>query len=261
VTVASTNGVRAELGPDQRRLRLILDGPRGHIITDRLVWTMREALTRVAGERRIRLVTLEAEPPDFSFGSSIEEHLPDRIGAVLPRFHDLVRAWLDVPAVTIALVHGRCLGGGFELALCCDLIFATPAAQFGLPEIALGVFPPAAAVLLPARLGTARATSAIVAGDPRPATQWTEAGLVETLVGDGDLERAVSAWDAQHLAPRSAAAVRQAALAAREGLRHAVERLLPASERRYLEEVMRTHDAKEGIHAFLEKRAPIWRDE
>jgi cyclohexa-1,5-dienecarbonyl-CoA hydratase len=261
VTAASTNGVRVELGSDARRLRLILDGPRGHIITDRLVSVMREALTRVAHEPRVRLVTLEAEPPDFSFGSSIEEHAPDRIGDVLPRFHDLVRAWLDVPAMTIALVHGRCLGGGFELALCCDLIFSTFAAQFGLPEIALGVFPPAAAVLLPARIGAARATSAIVAGDARPATHWAEAGLVETLVEDGDLERAVSAWDTRHLAPRSAAAVRQAALAARGGLRDAVERLLPASERRYLEEVMHTHDAKEGIHAFLEKRTPNWRDE
>lgn len=186
MTPASTTGLRVEHGADGRRLRLILDGPRGHVITDLLVGVMREALSCVAREPRIRLVTLEAEPPDFSFGSSIEEHAPDRIGAVLPRFHDLVRAWLDVPAVTIALVHGRCLGGGFELALCCDLIFSTPGAQYGLPEIALGVFPPAAAVLLPARVGAARATSAIVAGEVRAAEHWAEAGLLEAIVEDGD---------------------------------------------------------------------------
>jgi cyclohexa-1,5-dienecarbonyl-CoA hydratase len=166
-----------------------------------------------------------------------------------------------VPAVTIALVQGRCLGGGFELALCCDLILSAPGAAYGLPEIALGVFPPAAAVLLPARVGAARATSAIVAGEVRAAEHWAEAGLLEAIVEDGDLERALTAWDERHLAPRSAAAVRQAALAARTGLRETVERLLPASECRYLGEVMRTHDAKEGIQAFLEKRTPVWRDE
>ena len=88
--------------------------------------------------------------------------------------------------MTAALVRGRCLGGGFEIALACDFIFAEESAVFGLPEIALGVFPPAASALLPPRVGTARATSAIISGKPRPAVEWQQAGLVESVVAGRD---------------------------------------------------------------------------
>jgi cyclohexa-1,5-dienecarbonyl-CoA hydratase len=257
--VTEASGVRIEKTDEGRRLRLTLDGPRGHALTDRMVGVMREALTSVGDDPHVRLVTLEAEPPDFSFGSSIAEHTPELIGTVLPRFHDLIRAWLDVPAITIALVRGRCLGGGFELALACDFIFAAADAQLGLPEIALGVFPPVGSVLLPARVGSARAMSAIVTGESRWARAWERAGLIECVAEDGDVERMLAGWEAQHLASRSTAALRHAALAARSVVRDAVDRLLPGSERRYLDELMRTNDAREGIHAFLEKRTPEWK--
>ncbi|HVC20576.1 MAG TPA: enoyl-CoA hydratase-related protein [Vicinamibacterales bacterium] len=257
---ADSCGVRIEAVPDGRRLRLVLDGPRGHVITDRMVAAMTGALARAAGAPHLRLVTLEAEAGDFSFGSSVEEHAPGRIADVLPRFHDLVRAWLGVPAVTAAVVAGRCLGGGFELALCCDVIFAAADAVFGLPEIQLGVFPPAAAVLLPARIGTARAAGAIITGEPRPAAAWQSAGLVEAVVPRAQLRMEVDRWFERHLAGRSAAALGQAALAARLALREAVARLLPEAERRYLEDLMRTDDAAEGVAAFLEKRPPDWAD-
>src|SRR4029453_16522162 len=112
----------------------------------------------------LKLVTFEGAGADFSFGASIPEHAPAEIGRVLPEAHALIYALLDLPVVTAALVRGRCLGGGFEIALACDFIFAEQSAVFGLPEIALGVFPPAASALLPARVGTARATGASVTG-------------------------------------------------------------------------------------------------
>src|SRR4029077_16041014 len=115
---------------------------------------------------------------DFSFGASIPEHAPGEIGRVLPEAHALVYALLDLPIVTAALVRGRCLGGGFEIALACDFIFAEESAVFGLPEVALGVFPPAACVLLPARVGAARATASILTGAAMTAAEWRQAGLV-----------------------------------------------------------------------------------
>src|SRR5204862_2146916 len=132
------------------------------------------ALETLAENPRLKLVTIEGAGADFSFGASIPEHAPAEIGRVLPEFHALIDALLDLPVATAALVRGRCLGGGFEIALACDFIFAEQSAVFGLPEIALGVFPPAAAALLPPRAGPARATSAIITGKLIPASDWQQ---------------------------------------------------------------------------------------
>jgi cyclohexa-1,5-dienecarbonyl-CoA hydratase len=245
---------------DQTRAAFRLFHPRGNIITSETIAALSSALESVAQNPHLKLITIEGEGKDFSFGASVPEHAPGDIEHVLPAMHELIYAWLDAPAITAALVRGRCLGGGFELAMACDFIFASEDATFGLPEIALGVFPPAASAILPARVGAARATSAIITGGPKPAAEWREAGLVEFVVRDTNLEAAVDAWFTQYLAPRSAAALRHAAAAARHGLQLHVRAVLPELERLYLTELMRTEDAGEGVAAFLEKRAPRWMD-
>jgi cyclohexa-1,5-dienecarbonyl-CoA hydratase len=174
--------------------------------------------------------------------------------------HQLIQDLLEVPAVTAAVVRGRCLGGGFELALACDFIFAAEDAVFGLPEIALGVFPPAASALLPLRVGAARATRAIVTGENISAEEWHQSGLVTLLAPPDALSGAIDGWFARHLAPRSAAALRHAAAAARMDLVARVRETLPALEQLYLTDLMRTHDAVEGIAAFMERRPPAWTD-
>jgi cyclohexa-1,5-dienecarbonyl-CoA hydratase len=147
-----------------------------------------------------------------------------------------------------------------ELALACDFILAEEDAQLGLPEVALGVFPPAAAALLPLRVGAARATSAIVTGRSRSAREWHDAGLVEFVSASGALAADVDAWFARTLAPKSAAAIRHAAAAARLLLLDEVREALPRLERLYLDDLMRTQDAVEGIAAFIAKRTPQWTD-
>jgi cyclohexa-1,5-dienecarbonyl-CoA hydratase len=173
--------------------------------------------------------------------------------------HRLIEQLLEAPAVTAAAVRGRCLGGGFELALACDFIFAADDAVFGLPEVSLGVFPPAASALLPARAGYARATRAILTGEPVSAARWA-GDLVGLTAPAADLTAAIDTWYATHLAPKSAAALRHAAAAARLGLLAHVRATLPQLERLYLDDLMLTHDAAEGIDAFLAKRPPSWKD-
>ncbi|MGH9331584.1 MAG: enoyl-CoA hydratase/isomerase family protein, partial [Vicinamibacterales bacterium] len=196
-----------------------------------------------------------------SFGASIPEHVPGEIERVLPDMHRLVFDLLDAPAPTAAIVRGQCLGGGFELALACDFIFAAEDAVLGLPEVKLGVFPPAGAALLPARLGAARAARAVLTGETRPAAEWHAAGLVALVAPAARLSAEIERWFNTHFKPRSAAALRHAALAARLALRDEVARTLPALEQLYLDRLTRTADAAEGIAAFMEKRSPRWRDE
>jgi cyclohexa-1,5-dienecarbonyl-CoA hydratase len=244
----------------QNRAAFKLFHPKGNIITADMIGALRSGLESISQNPNLKLITLEGTGSDFSFGASIPEHTPDQIAAVLTEMHGLIEDLLDAPAVTAAVVRGRCLGGGFEIALACDLIFASEDATFGLPEISLGVFPPAASVLLPARVGTARATRTILTGESQSAKLWYEAGLIELLASTPALNSAVDRWFEQHLAGKSAAALRHAVAAARAVLRADVRAALPEAQRLYLDELMRTHDAVEGINAFLQKRAPEWQD-
>lgn len=252
--------VSVSVNSNRSRARFRLSHPQGNIITADMVRALRSGLESASRNPNLKLITLEGEGADFSFGASIPEHAPDRIGAVLPEMHGLIEDLLDAPAVTAAVVRGRCLGGGFELALACDLIFSADDATFGLPEVALGVFPPAGSVLLPARVGAARATRAIITGEGQSANAWYHAGLLELLAPAAALDAAVDGWFEKHLAGKSGAALRHAAAAVRVGLRLQVRAVLPEVERLYLQDLMRTHDAAEGINAFLEKRTPDWQD-
>lgn len=251
-------GVR--FNDDHTRAAFTLFNEKGNIVTAEMVDALRAALEGLSNNPDLKLISLEGAGADFSFGASIPEHAPDRISEVLPAMHGLIDDLLDVPAVTAAVVRGRCLGGGFELALACDFIFAADDAVFGLPEISLGVFPPAASALLPLRIGSSRSTRAILTGETTAAPAWRDSGLLALVVPSDRLTEEVDHWFATHLAPKSAAALRHAAAAARMELCARVRDTLPALERLYLDDLMRTHDAAEGVAAFLARRPPSWKN-
>jgi cyclohexa-1,5-dienecarbonyl-CoA hydratase len=241
-------------------LRLELSHPKGNLLTAAVIAALRQALAGAATQSELKLIVVEGKGADFSFGASIPEHAPGEIGRVLPEMHRLIFDLLDAPAPTAAIVRGRCLGGGFELALACDFIFAAEDAVLGLPEIKLGVFPPAGAALLPPRIGAARAARALLTGETRPAREWQASGLMTLVAPASRLAVEVDRWFETHLRPRSAVALRHAAAAARLALREEVARTLPALERLYLDRLMKTADAAEGVAAFLEKRSPNWQN-
>jgi cyclohexa-1,5-dienecarbonyl-CoA hydratase len=256
----AAHAVSVAFNPDQTRVALRFFHPKGNCITADMVGELRGALGRAAEDPHLKLLSIEGEGADFSFGANIPEHAPDRIGHVLPVMHGLILDLLQLPVPTAAIVRGRCLGGGFEIALACDFIFASNDSTFGLPEVALGVFPPAGAALLPWRIGGARATRAILTGEARSATEWHASGLIELVTARDDLETALDAWFELHFARKSAAALRHAAGAARRGLIESVLTNLPVLERSYLIDLMQTADAAEGIAAFMENRSPRWSD-
>jgi cyclohexa-1,5-dienecarbonyl-CoA hydratase len=254
------DSVRQVASHDGAWLHLLFHHPKGNILTFEMMTALREALRGAARQHALKLVSLEGAGGNFSFGASIEEHVPAEIRRVLPETHRLILDLLALPVATAAIVRGRCFGGGFELALACDFVFAAEDAVFGLPEISLGVFPPAGAALLPLRVGQSRSARAIITGQSRPAADWLQAGLLDFLAPAAKLEGEVERWFEAHLLPLSASSLSHAVTATRLGLREQVGGLLPQLERLYLDWLMSTDDAAEGVAAFLEKRRPQWQN-
>lgn len=240
--------------------RIILGGGRGNLLSLDLVRALGQQLRALESEPGIKWLTIEGSRGEFSYGARIQEHTPELMQTVLPETHRLIKQLLAFPAPTAALVEGRCLGGGFELALACDDIISTDTAVFGLPEIRLAAFPPAAAALLPLKVGAARATRAIVTGQTQDARYWHDAGLLSLVAPQSDLLDAAAGWFDANLAPRSAVALAHAAAAARLQVKGPAEDALDRAERDYLGGLMKTSDAVEGVTAFLEKRPPVWTD-
>jgi cyclohexa-1,5-dienecarbonyl-CoA hydratase len=245
---------------DGRWIRLVLNAPRGNLLTHAMVVALSDALQAATMVPGLRWLTIEGAAGEFSFGADLHEHRPEPMRSVLPATHALLRQWLVAPVPTAALVEGRCLGGGFELALCCDDILASTEAVFGCPEVKVGAFPPIGALLLPLRVGASRAARAIITGDQQPADYWHQAGLVSLVPPGRALQAAAGEWFDSRLAGKSAVALSHAARATRAVVRSQVEPLVRTLEAQYLDELLLTHDAVEGVDAWLEKRNPRWED-
>ena len=241
--------------------RIVLGGGRGNLLSLELIRALGQAMHALESESGIKWVTLEGTGGEFSYGARIQEHTPEMMATVLPETHRLIKRLLAFPAPTASLVEGRCLGGGFELALACDDMIATDGATFGFPEIRLAAFAPAAAALLPLRVGTSRATRAIVTGQVQGAQYWHDAGLLSMVAPQSSLLDAAGSWFDTHLAPHSAVALSYAVSAARLTMRAQAEPALDAAEREYLGGLLKTADAIEGVQAWLEKRSPNWKNQ
>jgi cyclohexa-1,5-dienecarbonyl-CoA hydratase len=245
---------------EDRLLRIRLARPKANVINEEMIEALAEAFAdahaRVAPA--IRAVLLSAEGPHFSFGASVEEHLPATCAAMLRSLHDLVLRMIEYPVPILVAIRGQCLGGGLEVALSGHLLFAAPGASLGQPEIVLGVFAPAASCLLPERIGMAAAEDLLLSGRSIDGNEALRLGLVHAVADDP--EAAALAYFDEHLAKRSSASLSFAVRAARTGLVERVRAKLAAVEELYLTGLMRTRDSKEGLTAFLEKRPPRWED-
>ena len=175
---------------------------------------------------------------------------------MLASLHALILAMLEFPAPILVAVRGQCLGGGLEVALAGSMIIASDDAQFGQPEMKLGVFAPAASVLLPFRMTQPAAEDLLFSGRSVGAAEALAQGLVQRVAPDP--QAAALAYFDDHLAAKSAAALALALAAARVAMRTQVRERLAAVEQLYLDRLMSTHDANEGLAAFLAKRNPAW---
>ncbi|MCC7411830.1 MAG: cyclohexa-1,5-dienecarbonyl-CoA hydratase [Gammaproteobacteria bacterium] len=248
--------LRVDFERDGRVLRLELARPKANIVDAAMIDALDTALAAHLDTPALMAVLLSAQGPNFSFGASVPEHMPDQCAAMLARLHALLKRMLACPVPILAAVRGQCLGGGLEVVLASSYIVAAPDARLGQPEIKVGVFAPAASCLLPPRVGQSHAEDLLWSGRAVAADEARVMGLVDAIADDPDAA-ALEHFDRSY-AGHSAAVLRHAVRAVRAPLARRVAAHLDEVERLYLDELMRTHDAVEGLNAFLDKRAPVW---
>jgi cyclohexa-1,5-dienecarbonyl-CoA hydratase len=219
------------------------------------------AIDECSGAREMVAVVFEAAPEAraFSAGVAIEEHVAETIYQMLESFHNIFRALEVLAKPVIALVDGAALGGGCELVAACDIVVASARARFGQPEIKLGVFPPIAAILLPRVIGERRARELILTGELIDAPEALRLGLVNYVVAPAELE-AKGQEILGRLRDLSAPALEFTRRALDIAQSERLEEVLVRVESLYLNELMKTEDANEGVNAFIEKRKPVWRN-
>ncbi|WP_243372709.1 cyclohexa-1,5-dienecarbonyl-CoA hydratase [Geotalea sp. SG265] len=254
----SESPLKVSLERDGMLLRLTLARPKANIVDAAMIAALRSALSEHLPKPKLRAVLLSAEGPHFSFGASVEEHMPDCCADMLKGLHALVLQLVESPVPVLVAIKGQCLGGGLEVAAAGHLLFAAPGAMMGQPEIKLAVFAPAASCLLPERIGQAQAEDLLFSGRSITAEEALRIGLVTAVAEDPD-QAALDYFD-KHLATVSASTLRFAVKAARGDAMQRIRAKITAVEKMYLEELMATHDAVEGLKAFVEKRQAVWQD-
>jgi len=238
---------------------LTLNRPPLNILNIAMMREMNGALKQLEGDADTKLLVIAAQGKAFSAGVDIKDHTPDKVEEMMEVFHGIFRRLLSLEIPTLAVVQGACLGGGCELACFCDFILASEEATFGQPEIKVGVFPPIAVVLFPYLIGQRKTFELLLTGEVVDAREAERIGLVTSVVPPGELERTTEELVAK-LRGLSGVVLRLTKRAIYEAADLPFGKAMEHIERLYLERLMSTEDAKEGLQAFLEKRKPAWRN-
>src|SRR5437763_3096098 len=246
---------------EERVGRITFARPPLNIFTIAMMREVERALTECMSAHDMVAVVFDAAKGSraFSAGVSVEEHQPETVYQMLESFHGVFRTMELLAKPTVAVVEGAALGGGCELVAGCDIVISAARAKFGQPEIKLGVFPPVAATLLPRVVGERRARELLLTGEIFDAREALRLGLVNHVVESGRLEAKL-----QEILSR----LRELSAPALEMTRRALDaargrpflEALARVEDIYLNELMKTEDAQEGVRAFMEKRKPDWRN-
>jgi cyclohexa-1,5-dienecarbonyl-CoA hydratase len=255
MTTASTTRLNVEISAPVARV--ILNNPPLNIIDLPMARELQPALAEIESRTDISTILFQGDARVFSGGVDIKAHVPDQIHEMLTSFHAVIRAIVASRKVTIAAVRGACLGGGAELAAVCDMVYTARDASWGFPEIKLGCYPPVAAVVLATLIGQKRAAELILTGRQFAGDEAAAMGLATRSVAAEELESVVGRTLAElrHLSPVALAHAKKAVYAW-DAIHF--DKGLARAEKIYLEELISTADAREGIIAFLDKRPPKW---
>ena len=230
-----------------------------NVLNIAMMQEINEALDALQGQS-FKLLLFRAAGKAFSAGVDVGEHLGDKVVEMIDSFHGIFRRMDALPAVSIASVQGAALGGGCELALYCDLVVASEKAKFGQPEIQVGVFPPIAALIFPRLTARKKALELILSGEVITAQEALALGLINRVVPPENLESETSAFCGKFLG-LSGLVLALTKKAFKVGMLDPVDQGLFEIEKVYMQELMKSRDAEEGLKAFLEKRKPVWQEQ
>jgi len=246
---------RITVALDPPAARIVLNSPPLNVIDVPMMDELRAALEQIDMRPDISAIIFAGSERAFSSGVDIAAHTPDQVRDMLGAFHSVIRSVVDNNKLTIARVRRHCLGGGAELALMCDVVYASPDSVWGFPEIKLACYAPVASVALPAIVGQKLAAEMLLTGRTLNGQEALDAGLVNGLADDPETLVAECMQRVSQLSPAALALAKKAFYGW-----HAIhfDKGLARAEQIYHDELMKTADAQEGIAAFIERRRPKW---
>jgi cyclohexa-1,5-dienecarbonyl-CoA hydratase len=238
--------------------RIVLNNPPLNVIDIPMMDELADALAEIEARIDTSILIIRGSQRAFSGGVDVAAHTPDKVEQMLAKFHGVIRALVTTKKVTIAAVHGHCLGGGAELAMVCDLAYTSELATWGFPEIKLACYPPVAVAALAALVGQKHAADLVLTGRTITGREAASIGLANAVVPEIDVDQAVheAVHHLSQLSP-AALAITKKAIYAWDSIHF--DKGLARVEKIYLDELIKTEDAAEGINAFFEKRSPVWK--
>ena len=239
--------------------RITFNNPPLNILNIEMMKEINHALKEFQN-RTLKVLILDAKGKAFSAGVDVSDHTKEKVNEMIQVFHEIFTNILKIKAPTIALVNGAALGGGCEVATFCDMVIASEKSKFGQPEIKVGVLPPVAAAIFPKLIWGKKALELIMTGETINAEEAKELGLVNHILPVENFEKEATKFICEKLASNSAVVLQLTKRAIIEGTNHNYSESIKKIEDIYLNELMKTDDANEGLTAFLEKRPPVWKN-
>src|SRR6185369_16890576 len=223
--------------------RITLDHPPLNVIDIPMMEELAGALAEVEKHPEISTLVLGANGQAFSAGVDVAAHAPDKVTGMLEKLHAVIRAFVITKKVTIAAVHGTCLGGGAELAMVCDMVFTARDATWGFPEIRLGCYPPVACTALASLVGQKRSSELILTGRTFSGDEAVAIGLANQSAVAEDVPSLVenALTNLRRLSP-AALSIAKKAIYAWDSMHF--DKGLARAEKVYLEDLIKTEDAQ-----------------
>lgn len=236
-----------------------LDNPPVNIMSMKMLTELCGAIETVSRNKELYALVIRAKGKVFSGGVSVEDHMGDLAEPMIHMFHKIFHLLSGDLCPTIAVVEGAAIGGGCELATFCDMVYATDKAKIGQPEINLGLFPPVSAVSFPHITGLNRTMEMMLTGNTLSAQQAYEYGFFNKVVPMERIEAELSDL-LENFKKKSPLALRLTRKAVREAMSAGFSTSIGKVEQIYLRELILSEDAQEGLHSFIEKRQPVWKN-
>lgn len=240
--------------------RITLNVPPLNILNIEMMKEINQALNDFQ-KRNLKVLVLNANGKAFSAGVDVSDHTKEKVAEMIQVFHGIFTNLYKINAPTVALVNGAALGGGCEVAIFCDIVIASEKSKFGQPEIKVGVFPPIAAAIFPKLMWSKKALELLITGDVIGVNDAKELGLVNQILPVDGFDEQANKFIAEKIASNSAVVLQLTKRAFLEGATKNYSESIKKIEEIYLNELMKTSDANEGLTAFLEKRQPVWKNE